>query len=133
MTPRTRGRVHRLHTTGAPQRRVQREPPRVAEEVGDGEELFSEQGVAVFVIVAPIVSIGELKDVDIPVVGGEVSIEDLQGFFVGGGDTRAAGFPNAVEGVFIDFVSDRVELTTSSISEPERGWRFRSRGGERFQ
>jgi molecular chaperone HtpG len=55
------------------------------------------------------------------------------------GRLREQGASNELIGAFglgflsAFFVSDRVELTTTSYQDPESGWRFVSLGGERFE
>ncbi len=73
----------------------------VAEEVALGEDLVLEQADALVVVLTPVVSVGEVEDVDVPVGGGVVGVDELVGEVVGGGDAGASGFPGVVEGMLI--------------------------------
>src|SRR5271157_642317 len=80
----------------------------VAEEVALGQELVAQEADAVAVILAPVVAVGEVEYVDVPVDGGMGLVDDLVRQRVGRADPRSAAFPGMVEGVLVDLAGHRV-------------------------
>ena len=81
----------------------------VAEEVDLGEEGVEEEAAAVAGVgFGAVVAVGEVEEVDGPLVGGVVSFEELAGGFEGGGDFGAAVFAEVVEGLLVDFAGGDV-------------------------
>src|SRR5271157_49770 len=80
----------------------------VAEEVALGQELVAQEADAVAVILSPVVAVGEVEHVDVPVDGGMELVDDLVRQRVGRADPRSAAFPGVVEGVLVDLAGDRV-------------------------
>ena len=80
----------------------------VAEEVALGQELVAQEADALAVVLAPVVAVGEVEDVDVPVGRGVVGVDDLVGQVVGRADPRAAALAGVVEGVLVDLAGDGV-------------------------
>ncbi len=75
----------------------------IAEEIGGGEDVFLEEAAAFAGVgFGAVVAVGEVEEVDVPLVGVVVGVEELAGAFEGGGDFGAAIFAEVVEGLFVD-------------------------------
>jgi len=55
----------------------------VTEEVEGGEQIGGEKFQAAFVVLSPVVAVGELEAINVPLGGGEVARDDLPGDLVG--------------------------------------------------
>ena len=60
------------------------------------------------VVLAPVVAVGEMEHVDVPVGLGMLVVDDLVGQVVGRADPGAAAFAGVIERVLVDLASDRV-------------------------
>src|SRR5262249_39032072 len=69
----------------------------VAEQIADRQEELLQGLQAVRVVLAPVVAVGELEDVDVPVARREISLDDELRLHVGRRNPRAARFAGAVE------------------------------------
>src|SRR5262249_23714463 len=78
---------------------------------------------------APIVAVGELEAVDVPLGRIELAADQLPGYFVGGANPRAAAFAGVVEGLLVHLAGhgivddvadlDAVVLAGEPSVEPE--------------
>src|SRR5262249_513982 len=80
----------------------------VAEEVALGQELVAEQVDAVPVVLAPVVAVGEMEHVDVPLHLAVLIVDDLMAGVVSRGEPGAAALAGVVEGVLVDLAGDRV-------------------------
>ena len=68
----------------------------VAEQIQLGQKLVVEQFDAVRRIIAPVVAVGKVEGVDVPLVGGGAFVDDLIAQIVRRADLRAAAFAQVV-------------------------------------
>ena len=76
----------------------------VAEQVHRRQQLLAQQLQAGLVVFAPVVAVGELEDVDVPIRRRKLVGDQIRADFVGRTDPRAAAFARAVERVFVHFL-----------------------------
>src|SRR5690606_17433050 len=70
----------------------------VAEQVGDRQESLVQEAEALLIVAAaPVVAVGEVEEIEVPLLWRVVSLGDLRRQGVGGGDARAAGLARRVE------------------------------------
>src|SRR5690606_22121486 len=81
----------------------------VSEHIRNGQERVLEKvDTKTRVIRRPVVSVGEVKRVNVPLRGGVVSCDDLVGQTIGARNHGPAGFSGLKERVPIDLTSDHV-------------------------
>src|SRR5439155_12184682 len=80
----------------------------VAEQIHLGQQFFLEQLHAKRIVVAPIVAVGKMEGIDIPLIRRIAGIDKLVGQGIGGADLGAAAFARVVERVLVHFLGGGV-------------------------
>src|SRR5271156_425321 len=80
----------------------------VAEQVALGKKLVAQKPDALAVVFAPVVSVGKMEHVDIPVGLGMLVVDDLVGKVIGRAVSGPAALACVIKGMLVDLAGDRV-------------------------
>ena len=86
------------------------------------ENVVGEFGEAVGVVLAPVVAVGELERVNVPLARRELPGDNLFAGDVGAADPRAAALAGAVKRVLVDLVGDGVVDDVAALQAPVLGF-----------